>query len=557
MISRIFFLLLFSVFINAYAQENTNLNSTDALSQFKYNAKSIATDAIAQIPVQDHGRIKPFDTFARESILFLSGKYRFEGLNPIQTYFALIVTAGADQVELINVRDPLLRVKLGHTKNKRYFSIKQLETSPLEQLARPLVEKQEKNSKSISPEEKNILEAFQQYWFAKNIQNGTPFFEALILSPESKKSEHTQLTPVFENVKDLFKSIADHDVMKTNLVANDLNSLVRNQAVPDLFKPFLEKTSTEVFFNKTQLFFFAGILYMLLGTFILTGLANKKLKKPILYTLLSLPLMLHFVGFALRVYISGFAPVTNMYGTMVWMSFGVVIFGTFLFVLYQNSFIFGLLLMGASATLLLTESIPLVLSPDLDPIVAVLRNNFWLTIHVLTITISYAAFTIAMLIGNAGLIKSIVNRNKPFEDSEYKEMAHSNYRAIQLGVFLLTTGIILGGWWADYSWGRFWGWDPKETWALIADLGFLAILHGRYVGWVGNFGILATAPIAYLLVVMAWYGVNFILAAGLHSYGFSSGGAQAVAIFVAAQLILFAVSMYFNHKRILIKRAKI
>jgi ABC-type transport system involved in cytochrome c biogenesis permease subunit len=114
---------------------------------------------------------------------------------------------------------------------------------------------------------------------------------------------------------------------------------------------------------------------------------------------------------------------------------------------------------------------------------------------------------------------------------------------IQLGVFLITAGIILGGIWADYSWGRFWGWDPKETWALIADVGFIAILHARYTGWLKDFGVLAASCIAYLLVIMAWYGVNFILAAGLHSYGFSSGGALVVSIFVSAQLILFAAAI--------------
>jgi ABC-type transport system involved in cytochrome c biogenesis permease subunit len=176
----------------------------------------------------------------------------------------------------------------------------------------------------------------------------------------------------------------------------------------------------------------------------------------------------------------------------------------------------------------------------MDPIVAVLRNNFWLTIHVMTISISYAAFTCAMLIGNFALIRNLMGETRK---EVYQSLAHLAYRIIQLGVFLLTAGIILGGWWADYSWGRFWGWDPKETWALIADLGFIAILHARFLGWLRNFGVLAASPIAYLLVIMAWYGVNFILAAGLHSYGFSSGGAMMVSIYVAAQMVLFGVSM--------------
>ena len=98
--------------------------------------------------------------------------------------------------------------------------------------------------------------------------------------------------------------------------------------------------------------------------------------------------------------------------------------------------------------------------------------------------------------------------------------------------------------WADYSWGRFWGWDPKETWALIADLGFITLLHARFVGWVTPYRLLLLAPVSYLLVIMAWYGVNFILATGLHSYGFSSGGAQMVTTFVIAQVILIAVASF-------------
>jgi ABC-type transport system involved in cytochrome c biogenesis permease subunit len=297
----------------------------------------------------------------------------------------------------------------------------------------------------------------------------------------------------------------------------------------------MDKLRTEVLYNHLRPFFWVAIFYMLLGVTLLSGLLKQTLKVQRVFAIIAIPFLLHAAGFAARVYITGFAPVTNMYGTMIWMAFGVVLFGSVLFALYKNSFIYGLLLVGSSSVLLLTESIPLVLSPDMDPIVAVLRNNFWLTIHVLTISISYAAFTIAMFIGNAGLIQSLLRKDTP---QGIKDLAHITYRAIQMGVFLLTAGIILGGWWADYSWGRFWGWDPKETWALIADLGFLSILHARYLAWLGPYGVLAAAPIAYLLVIMAWYGVNFILAAGLHSYGFSSGGTTMVVGFVLFQLIL-------------------
>ena len=107
-------------------------------------------------------------------------------------------------------------------------------------------------------------------------------------------------------------------------------------------------------------------------------------------------------------------------------------------------------------------------------------------------------------------------------------------------MILLASGTVLGGVWANYSWGRFWGWDPKETWALIALLGYLAVLHGRYAGWLDTFGFAVGSVVAFLGVLMAWYGVNFVLAAGLHSYGFGGGGAPYVAAAALADLAVIA-----------------
>ena len=107
----------------------------------------------------------------------------------------------------------------------------------------------------------------------------------------------------------------------------------------------------------------------------------------------------------------------------------------------------------------------------------------------------------------------------------------------------MAAGTILGGVWADYSWGRFWGWDPKETWAFIALMGYLAILHARLTGVLKDIGTLAGAVVAFSLVIMAWYGVNFVLGAGLHSYGFGAGGSEYVYAFVGAHLIFVAYAL--------------
>jgi len=118
------------------------------------------------------------------------------------------------------------------------------------------------------------------------------------------------------------------------------------------------------------------------------------------------------------------------------------------------------------------------------------------------------------------------------------------YRAMQAGTLLLAAGTLLGGVWASYSWGRFWGWDPKETWALIALLTYLAILHGRFLGWIRDFGLAVGALLGGLTVLMAWYGVNFILGTGLHSYGFGSGGYAYVGGFVAFEVAVIAAAFF-------------
>src|SRR4029077_25708 len=135
----------------------------------------------------------------------------------------------------------------------------------------------------------------------------------------------------------------------------------------------------------------------------------------------------------------------------------------------------------------------------------VLRSNYWLTIHVLTITLSYAAMALTCGIANVTLFHYA--RAKQGMQAKVMELNQLSYRSMQFGVVLLAAGTILGGIWADYSWGRFWGWDPKETWALIALLCYLVILHGRFTNWVGQFAYAAWTVVGFTSVLMAWYGV--------------------------------------------------
>ena len=180
------------------------------------------------------------------------------------------------------------------------------------------------------------------------------------------------------------------------------------------------------------------------------------------------------IGFAMRVLISGRAPVTNMYESVIYLALGVSLFGGIFELIYRRRYILTAAAALATVALILADNCPAALDPSLQPLQPVLRSNFWLVTHVMTITLSYAAFALALGIGNITLGYFLVGSTN---HRAVEALTKFTYRLLQAGVLLLAAGTVLGGVWADYSWGRFWGWDPKEVWALIALLGYLAVLH--------------------------------------------------------------------------------
>jgi len=259
------------------------------------------------------------------------------------------------------------------------------------------------------------------------------------------------------------------------------------------------------------------------------------------WVLAGLGALLQAFGLGLRSAISGRPPVTNMYETVIWVAF-IAVFTALVFEARTRGrwFLLGAMPV-AVLSLILADTQPTILDPAIQPLVPVLRDNFWLVVHVLTIVSSYAPLALALGVAHIALGQTLLGRK--VDERLYAYI----YRCLQVGVFLLGTGTILGGVWANYSWGRFWGWDPKETWALIAFLSYLAVLHGRIAGWWGGFGLAVGSFLAFQTVIMAWYGVNFVLGKGLHSYGFGTGGLPAVMSFVVLELA-FAAAAVLRHR---------
>jgi ABC-type transport system involved in cytochrome c biogenesis permease subunit len=296
--------------------------------------------------------------------------------------------------------------------------------------------------------------------------------------------------------------------------------------------------STAVLYQKVHPFRWAWILYAAAGIVLLVLREGKaRTGYRLAWMLVAGGFLLQAAGLASRVLIAGRPPVTNMYESVIWVAFGTILFA----LLFELRFRAATFLLGAIpvavASLILADSQPVILDTSIHPLTPVLRDNFWLTTHVLTITLSYAAFALALGVAHVALAQVIRGRTPSGELYGYL------YKTLQVGVLLLAIGTILGGVWANYSWGRFWDWDPKETWALTALLGYLFLLHGRISGMWGGFGLAIGSVLAFQSVLMAWYGVNFILGAGLHSYGFGSGGFPLVAAFVACELLFTGAAL--------------
>jgi ABC-type transport system involved in cytochrome c biogenesis permease subunit len=171
---------------------------------------------------------------------------------------------------------------------------------------------------------------------------------------------------------------------------------------------------------------------------------------------------------------------------------------------------------------------------------AVLDTNFWLSTHVTTVTMGYSAGLLAAAIAHVWLLGKTLGFRKG-DDQFYKTVARMTYGVLCFGLLFSTVGTILGGIWANDSWGRFWGWDPKENGALMICLWELIILHARMGGYIRDYGLCVLAVLGGLVVAFSWWGVN-LLGVGLHSYGFTSGVLQLLVGFNVLEVLIVLIS---------------
>jgi len=319
--------------------------------------------------------------------------------------------------------------------------------------------------------------------------------------------------------------------------------------------PPKSKINLEVFYNNVnifkKLFPFYGLFGFLLIIFLFVQVLSQKevLRWPvnILSWIIVAGWIMHTVGLAIRWYISGHAPWSNGYETMIYISWGTVLSGI---AFSRNSRI-------TLATTAILASVTLMvanlswLDPEVTNLVPVLKS-YWLVIHVAIITASYSFLGVGALLGflNLVLIALQNQRNQLKLKNTIEELTNINEMNLIIGVFLVTIGTFLGAVWANESWGRYWGWDPKETWALVTVLVYSFVIHMRLIpGLNGVFGFNFAALISFSSVLMTYFGVNYYLS-GLHSY--AAGDPVPIPTFVyyaIAIIALVSILSYANHLR--------
>ncbi len=344
----------------------------------------------------------------------------------------------------------------------------------------------------------------------------------------------------FDKVRDISQEVGAYP--GSDSISDRLGALLSGDQVQP---PSAELLTLEQTFNRVKPFQWAWVLMLLsLLMFCLSLGLDSKWCYRTGFGLFAGSLALQVFGFFTRIVISGRPPVTTMYETVIWVAFMSSVFALILECVYRKKVIAIAGALVATVGLVLADQLPLALDPKISPLVPVLRSNFWLAIHVLTIVSSYAGGTLAWGLANISLIL-IVFGSAARRDT-IKVLSNFIYRALQIAVLLLAAGTFLGGWWAAFSWGRFWGWDAKENGALIALVVYVIPLHMRYVGWIKDFGLAIAAILCYAAILASWYGVNFIWPAGLHAYGFGSGGASWVywACLINVEWVLVAALIY-------------
>ncbi|MFO7575835.1 MAG: c-type cytochrome biogenesis protein CcsB [Bacteroidales bacterium] len=525
-------------------------------------------DEFGKVLVQDQkGRTKPLYTLSGDIVRKVSRENRLDSYVPMQVFLGLYLDFDNwSNYPMIKVNDATLRRFLGIRSDFAAFSdIVNLSASPPtyrlagfvdNAYAKPPGSRSKSDKEVIKLDERvNICYMIYSGDFMKifPLRDGTTHWGA----PE----EALQYAPAKEDSLFLGNIMQMYgEALRTNNLANAsqiTKAIIEYQerfASYDL--PQKNKISAELLYSRLKIFerlfpVYASVgvvMLLILIILVISGKGQSYLPLKVLAALLAAGFLMHTFGLGLRWYISGHSPMSNGYESMIFISWVTLLAG---FIFGRKSW-FAMSATAVLAGLTLLVAHMSFMDPEITALVPVLQS-YWLTLHVSVITASYAFFGLGALLGLISLLLIIFAsvRNVKQVGKTLDELAAINYQSLTLGLYFLTIGTFLGAIWANESWGRYWGWDPKETWSLITIIIYAFVIHSRNIPGMKDlytFNVMSLFAIASVL--MTYFGVNYYLS-GLHSY---AGGdpvpVPAMLYILVATVLLLAIFSYRKYLKL-------
>lgn len=546
------------------AQEHNNSHSTEITVIPKQYA-----DEFGALLVQDHdGRLKPINTLASEMLRKVARKNTFNGLTPDQVLIGMQLEPEKWQLQKI--------IRVSHPELKRFLNIREgshaafadfldLKNGGGYKLRDMVSAAYAKKPAERSKFDNDVIKVDEKVNISYLVYTG----DLLKILPDPRDSHNPWFKPaqkveglnpddsafIYDVIPYYFMALEAGNYSQASEIVQGIHNFQQKFAAEIV--PSQMQVKAEILYNKSGVFNRLGNYFGLVGIVLLVLVFVQIFKErkwinksvTVFYGLVVLFFVFQTLGLAVRWYISGRAPWSNGYESMIYISWVTVLAGL---IFSRKS------PMTIAATSILASIILMVahlswMDPEITNLVPVLKS-YWLTIHVSVITASYGFLALGALLGFINLILMILKNKKNFADLQrrIKDLNYINERTIIIGLYLLTIGTFLGGVWANESWGRYWGWDPKETWALVTVLVYTFIAHLGYMpGMKTDYNFSLFTLVGFSSVIMTYFGVNYYLS-GLHSY--AAGDPMPIPTFVYYTVaIIFSVSLvaYLNERKYL------
>ncbi len=559
----------------SFAQDHgTHLQTLPSKSQLDSVIKANAVDAVhaakfGSIVIQDErGRMKPVNTFSSELLRKLSKKDTYEGLSADQVFVSMVenpyIWYSIPIIELQRENDSIRKI-LGVPKSEKRVSLIDLVEADGTYKLTPYLERAS-STNTPSSFEKDFLKTHEKFYLLNQALGGgilrifpVPGDEGnkWVSPPELNEYKFTGMDSVYTRQiiqiyrQSLLEARKTGDYSKPDQYVESIKSFQKKFGSEVL--PTDKKIKAEIALNKYDIFRtlyrYYGLIGLLLMIFVIVRIFKEsKVIRGIINATIGLVILffiMHTAGLIIRWYVSGHAPWSDAYESMIYVAWMTLAIGLAFgrrsnLTIAATTFVAAIILFFAHQNW--TDPAIANLQPVLD--------SYWVLIHVSIIVGSYGPFFVGAILGILSLLLMILTTesNKKRMDLNIKEITIINEMALTIGLVMLTIGNFLGGMWANESWGRYWGWDPKETWALVSIMVYAFVIHMRLVpGLRGRWWYNFASVIAIFSVLMTYFGVNFYLK-GLHSYASGDKVVTPNAVFysIAFLVVLGALSYWRN-----------